>query len=334
MSRASTESLRAYLDNLKQKYLIPFERELHKIESLAKGAKQAVSYFDYSSMISALVTLAKDHYRIGQDILIATQNVPDLWVYDNLDEFTPFVYVNDEQFVLELMTNEYVDVGFFRLAPLEYGKVNLPEYVKFTDIASQDKAGVIKVSSLDYGVELHNGTLRVRQPSDWNIIYARDNSRNSPVTLSKADLTLKECLKNPLVEYADEEKASACETIGAVKKVQTPDIVYGVDSNGNEKAYPCYATERAAYTIGMRDSTGNFRIADNPIASYHTASKGYVDGYFAGAGTVKADKAPQYTAQGNIAIGMPLYSYEAASKGYIDDLIAGLQAQIDELKGV
>lgn len=146
MSRASAESLRAYLENLKQKYLVPFERELAALESLAKGAQQAVSYEDYTTLISSLSILAKDHYRVGQSIYIETVEVPDLWVSGILSEFTPFVYVNDEQFVLDLNTNGHIDIGFFRLAQLETGKVNLPEYVKFTDRDTFVKGGVTKNS--------------------------------------------------------------------------------------------------------------------------------------------------------------------------------------------
>ena len=54
----------------------------------------------------------------------------------------------------------------------------------------------LTVSNLDYGIELFNGILRIRQPSDWNIINARDNGWCSPVTLSKADLVVKEVLSN------------------------------------------------------------------------------------------------------------------------------------------
>lgn len=117
--------------------------------------------------------------------------------------------------------NEYVfiDGQWEKLGEISV-QVDLSKYVKFTDYASQDKAGVVQVSNLDYGVELYQGTLRVRETNDWNIINARNNGGNSPVTLSKADLTVKECLKNPLVEYSDEEKVKACETIGAVGRTE------------------------------------------------------------------------------------------------------------------
>lgn len=127
MSRADLGSLRSLLENLKQKYIIPLEKELERLESIAKGAQQAVSYEDYESMISSLTILAKDHYKVGQSIYIETVDVPDLWVSKLLDEFAPFMYVNDEQLVLEFKENGHVDIGFFRLAQLENGKVNLPE---------------------------------------------------------------------------------------------------------------------------------------------------------------------------------------------------------------
>jgi hypothetical protein len=92
---------------------------------------------------------------------------------------------------------------------------DLTEYVKFTNIASPDKTGVIRVSNLDYGLELYKGDiLTIRETGEWNIINSRDNGRRSPVTLSKVDLTVKEVLTNPLVEWTDDDKAKVRALLG------------------------------------------------------------------------------------------------------------------------
>jgi hypothetical protein len=156
-----------------------------------------------------------------------------------------------------------------------------PTKVSFTDIASQDKAGVVKISTIDYGLELQNGTLRVRQPSDWNIINARDNGNNSPITLSKADLALKECLINPLVEYTDEDKAKACETIGATPKPSDSwSTAYSgggiaVLVNGEWKKMTISGSG-GPYNIAMRQENGVLNVG-TPTADSHATNKKYVD---------------------------------------------------------
>ena len=47
-------------------------------------------------MISVFNNLSSDVYRIGQNILIITLNVPDLWVSDIAEESITYTYTTDE----------------------------------------------------------------------------------------------------------------------------------------------------------------------------------------------------------------------------------------------
>lgn len=233
------------------------------INTTLRDVSKAKAFDDYGALVNHLLTAQLDiPYAIGQPFYLISTSVPDLWVSGVLADYEPYDYTTPEKFLADMDANGgKVRVGNYQLSKLETAKIiidnaqekydeNLEtedktvvgainelneKKVGFTDYATADKAGVVKVSSLDYGVELYNGTLRVRQPSDWNIINARSNGGNSPVTLSKADLTLKECLKNPLVEYLDDDKAKACETIGALPKPTNTDnkVPYWDDSIQN-----------------------------------------------------------------------------------------------------
>ena len=99
------------------------------VESIAKGAQQAMSYSDYATMISELNTKSLTELLVGQNILIVTLEVPDLWVSEVIVPKVVYTYVSDEQFVEELKTNGSVQVGFYKLSALETAKVNIENMV-------------------------------------------------------------------------------------------------------------------------------------------------------------------------------------------------------------
>jgi hypothetical protein len=81
-------------------------------------------------MITALNALPSDVYNCGQNIMIVTVKVPDLWVSEVSEENTEYVYTSDEVFVAELEENGSVQVGYYKLSHLETQKVNLTDYAK------------------------------------------------------------------------------------------------------------------------------------------------------------------------------------------------------------
>ena len=109
---------------------------LDDVESIAKGAQQALSFFNYKTMITELFKWDYgQRKRIGQSIYIGTLNVPDLWVSDILnhqmfdhEDYGNYVYTTDEDFVKELTENGYVQIGVVAVSALETGKVNLENY--------------------------------------------------------------------------------------------------------------------------------------------------------------------------------------------------------------
>ena len=57
------------------------------------GANKAVSFVNYSSMITSLNTLSNTSYSVGQNIMIVTLNVPDLWVSEVAETSVAYTYV-------------------------------------------------------------------------------------------------------------------------------------------------------------------------------------------------------------------------------------------------
>ena len=113
-------------------------RELvENAEQVAKGVQLAVSYADYSAMITALNALSANSYDIGQSIYIATLNVPDLWVYAIEATAVPYTYTSDEDFINSLLENGFVQVGNYKLSALETGKVAIGDYVLLSKFSAE-----------------------------------------------------------------------------------------------------------------------------------------------------------------------------------------------------
>lgn len=100
------------------------------------GANKAVSYGNYSTMITALNSLSAADYDVGQNIMIVTLNVPDLWVSAVSTSKSTYTYTSDSAFVEALKANGSVKVGYYTLSALETQKADLTEYPKTSELAS------------------------------------------------------------------------------------------------------------------------------------------------------------------------------------------------------
>ena len=104
------------------------------VNSAVDGANKAVSFSNYSAMVTALNTAAKTEYQIGQNIMIVTLAVPDLWVSNISSTSTPYTYTTDTAITDALKANGVVQVGYFTLSALETQKVDLTDYNTSTEV--------------------------------------------------------------------------------------------------------------------------------------------------------------------------------------------------------
>lgn len=143
----TNEDYDAIADITKPKVVTQIQPQINEIELIAKGANQSLSYASYSAMITAFNALANNVYKAGQNVLIVTLEVPDLWISGIESTSSTYTYTTDEAFKTALATNGYVQVGYYKLSALETQKVDLTNYVEFTDYASSSKAGVGKIGT-------------------------------------------------------------------------------------------------------------------------------------------------------------------------------------------
>lgn len=133
---------------------------INEVNSIAKGSNQSLSFANYSAMVTEFNSLAGNEYNVGQNIMVVTLEVPDLWISGIESTSSTYTYTTDEAFTAALATNGYVQVGYYKLSALETQKVDLTNYVTNTDYASNNTGGVVKTNA-NYGTSVDsNGSLR------------------------------------------------------------------------------------------------------------------------------------------------------------------------------
>lgn len=105
---------------------------INEVDSIAKGANQAVSYASYSAMVTAINAMDDTVFRAGQNIMIQTLEVPDLWVYSVESTSSTYTYTTDSAIIGALDNDGYIQVGYYKLSALETQKVDLTDYYNKT----------------------------------------------------------------------------------------------------------------------------------------------------------------------------------------------------------
>lgn len=133
------------------------KNELARIERLIKGAANIFSYDSYEALVEDVNPLDDSVFKVGQSVYIRTLNVPDLWVFSVEEEPVEFEYTTDADIENLLKTDGSFQVGYFKFAALETGKVNLDSYVTLdtAQTISGDKnyTGLLKLNDKPVAVK-------------------------------------------------------------------------------------------------------------------------------------------------------------------------------------
>ena len=129
-----------------QPTITSIENTANTAKRIAEGANQSLSYTNYQAMITAFNALDDDAYNVGQNVMIITLNVPDLWISSIESASQTYTYTTDAAFVNGLETNGYVQVGYYRLSALETQKVDLTNYYTKTQTDNLLSAKIDKSS--------------------------------------------------------------------------------------------------------------------------------------------------------------------------------------------
>ena len=151
---------------------IKLSNKVKVVESIAKGANQAVSFDDYNQMMLEVSGFEKDKFEIGQNIYIKDIDVPDLWVAGKNANFIPVSTLEEADLLHSLSQTNSVSVGWYTLSALETQKVNL-------QYANSTTAGVVKTgystNDKNYAVKVDgSGNAYVNVP--WNTTGLPDDA--------------------------------------------------------------------------------------------------------------------------------------------------------------
>ena len=141
-----------------QPTITSIENTANTAKRIAEGANQSLSYANYQAMITAFNALDDDAYNVGQNVMIITLNVPDLWISSIESTSQTYTYTTDAAFVNGLETNGYVQVGYYRLSALETQKVDLTNYYTKTQT---DNLLSVKVDKASFIYDSNTETLSI-----------------------------------------------------------------------------------------------------------------------------------------------------------------------------
>lgn len=205
------DNLKEYNKQMKETYIEPLQSNINNVESIAKGANRAIAFENYQTMIEEISGYARlDIFNIGQNIMILTLNVPDLWVAAVSEDYVSYSYSSDENFTNQLKNNGSVQIGHFILAALETQKVDLTNYATKNEVdnkanktevytktesdnryatksslSNNDKEAYLawggqnisgSISPIDYAAasEFSSNRIAFMKPAGINIEYSRD----------------------------------------------------------------------------------------------------------------------------------------------------------------
>lgn len=251
------------------------EEVLELAETLSKGAIGGESFMDYEALITNLNTAEKNKYYSPQHLLIRTLDVPDLWIYEVKEESVTYEYVDDQTFA-QSVTDGLVQVGYFVLSALETGKVDLTDYVKFTDYATSNKAGVVKTNNL-YGIQVEEGTgaLFIRRAREEEI--RERGNQWTPITPENLDYAmmsaLAECKKPEL--WTDDSTDENGETVQGTKTKSRELLgAVGKEERASQQNYGL-VTGRGSAGVWIQDG----KILVTPTSENDIAGRMYYGGF-------------------------------------------------------
>lgn len=214
-------------------------------------------------------------------VSLPTENIDDSAIY-----LVPMADGTDENRFAEYA---YIDGKWETLGAVTLN-VDHSEYVKFTDYATDSKAGVVRVADNGgYGIYIYPNTGIVRTWRATNFEIDAKTDHYKPLVPAFLDYAVKVGLTTNTETLTDDEKATACEWLGAVGKQ--------ANATGNYRTY-----------VARPQNGGN-----TTLDTSYTPNTGAIPIMGAAATTGKS------AANSTLPVCKPEHPYAAANKIYVDD---------------
>lgn len=285
------------------------------VDDRLNGANKAVSFINYSSMITSLDALDNTAYDVGQNIMIVTLEVPDLWVSEIMGQSVAYTYISDTDFINQLNTNGYVQVGYYKLSALETQKVDLSEYAKvealntkldipITDntvrqVISFTKNGIVYTPTMIGSSGIPNAAYSL--PAYYpNTQFTDVDPTNGQILITGDPKAPAHVANKKYVDEIADTKLDKVTTItqfrqAYIKNIDGSRMMINIGHYNRNGAIPQYAPATSEY-VGTSDDGGTFGVT-MPQQPYQAAPKKYVDEAVASVSGGKLYRRELYIAQ-------------------------------------
>lgn len=151
---------------------------------------------------------------------------------------------------------------------------DLKGYVKDTDYATYEKAGLLKLDRAS-GLALHNNNIYIDTPNDTEL--QEKKTVNAPLKPNMIDKIVKYGLTDNQLDWTDEEKKSALGLLGAVQKPNVPssNSVIGINPEGIIGTHRI-STLPIEWGLPLYNGDGNI-TTNEPKTDLESTNKKYVD---------------------------------------------------------
>lgn len=266
--------------------------------------------FARCTSLQSIIVFATDPPTLGSDM---PSNVQSIYVMQSSKSAYKAATNWNADDVVEKIVSDNLYMSFIRFnqknkeyinkkvsdSAVEAQKVDLTDYVKNTDYATNEKAGVGLVAksfsekNSTGGIILNstnnrftirrakNEDIDAREVNDYIDGGIQGGNRTFPICPANLDYAVKSVLTKPLIELTDEEKEIACEWLGAIKKYTTTITdtkvirVYAVDANGNQLLKRANSNQETDGLM-LRDGAGRAKVND-PIDGKDIVNKSYLE---------------------------------------------------------
>lgn len=210
-------------------------------EGLA-GKSQSKTYNNYQAFVTAVNAMNNTALKVGDNVFIVTQDVPDMWVSAVNSSSATYTYTSDSAIVTALGSANGLTVGYYVFRELETEKVDLTAYQTKTDnsLTTADKTVVGAINEVKNTADsaaskattnateianIKNGTTKVKKAE------TADNAKN--VTTSINDKAITDIFEpnSPTVKNATKANnanyATSAGKVSSALKIKVVDMVSG-----------------------------------------------------------------------------------------------------------
>ncbi len=210
-------------------------------EGLA-GKSQSKTYNNYQAFVTAVNAMNNTALKVGDNVFIVTQDVPDMWVSAVNSSSATYTYSSDSAIVTALGSANGLTVGYYVFRELETEKVDLSTYQTKTDntleTTSKTVVGAINEVKGTAGsalskananatdiANIKNGTTKVKKAE------TADNATNVTTNINGKAITDIFETNSPTVKNATKANnanyATSAGKVSSALKIKVVDMVSG-----------------------------------------------------------------------------------------------------------